>query len=46
MMTFNILVVNPRDHDTQIAVYDNYKLLYMISRKHAAEELSGFRSRQ
>jgi butyrate kinase len=44
MMTFNILVVNPRDHDTQIAVYDNYKLLYMISRKHAAEELSGFRS--
>jgi len=42
MMTFNILVVNPKDHDTQIAVYDNYKLLYMISRKHSAEELSGF----
>jgi butyrate kinase len=42
MMTFNILVVNPKDHDTQIAVYDNYNLLYMISRKHPAEELSGF----
>jgi butyrate kinase len=44
MITFNILVVNPRDNDTQIAVYDNYKLLYMISRKHPAEELAGFKS--
>jgi butyrate kinase len=44
MMTFNILVVNPRDNDTQIAVYDNFKLLYMISRKHSKEELSGFNS--
>jgi butyrate kinase len=44
MMTFNILVVNPRDYDTQIAVYDNYKLLYMISRKHTSEELAGFNS--
>ena len=42
MIKFNILVVNPKDRDTQIAVYDNYKLLYMISRKHSAEELSGF----
>ena len=42
MITFNILVVNPRDHDTQIAVYDNYKLLYMISRKHSSEDLAGF----
>jgi butyrate kinase len=42
MTTFNILVVNPRDRETQIAVYDNYKLLYMISRKHSGEELSGF----
>jgi len=44
MITFNILVVNPRDHDTQVSVYDNYKLLYMISRKHSAEDLAGFTS--
>ncbi|MEI7983912.1 MAG: butyrate kinase [Bacteroidota bacterium] len=44
MVTFNILVVNPRDNDTQIAVYDNYKMLYMISRKHSPEELSVFDS--
>jgi butyrate kinase len=44
MMTFNILVVNPRDRETQVAVYDNYKLLYMISRRHSSEELSGFKS--
>jgi len=44
MITFNILVVNPRDHDTQVSVYDHYKLLYMISRKHSAEDLSGFTS--
>ena len=28
MTTFNILVVNPKDQETQIAVYDNYKLRY------------------
>lgn len=44
MVPFNILVVNPRDKDTQIAVYDNYKMLYMISRKHSAEELKNFDS--
>ncbi|HTX88223.1 MAG TPA: butyrate kinase [Bacteroidales bacterium] len=44
MITFNILVVNPRDRETQIAVYDNYKLMYMISRKHSREELAGFRT--
>ena len=44
MSIFNILVVNPRDLETQIAVYDNYKLRYMISRKHAKEELAGFDS--
>ncbi len=44
MITFNILVVNPRDRETQIAVYDNYKLLYMISRKHSREELSVFKT--
>jgi butyrate kinase len=44
MIMFNILVVNPKDQETQIAVYDNYKLLYMISRKHTKEELSGFSS--
>ena len=44
MVTFNILVVNPRDSDTQIAVYDNYKLMYMISRKHSPDELAGFKS--
>jgi butyrate kinase len=44
MMTFNILVVNPKDQETQIAVYDNYKLRYMIGRKHSKEELNGFSS--
>jgi len=44
MTLFNILVVNPKDQLTQIAVYQNYKLLYMISRKHPAEELSAFKS--
>ncbi len=39
---FNILVVNPKDYLTQIAVYNNYKLHYMIARKHTAEELSRF----
>ncbi|MCX6251932.1 MAG: butyrate kinase [Bacteroidetes bacterium] len=44
MMTFNILVVNPRDKETQIAVYENYKLRYMIGRKHTNEDLSPFDS--
>jgi butyrate kinase len=44
MMKFNILVVNPKDYETQIAVYDNYKLLYMIGRRHSEEELAGFKS--
>lgn len=43
-MNFNILVVNPRERETQIAVYHNLKLLYMISRKHSAEELAGFKT--
>lgn len=42
MTLFNILVVNPKDYLTQIAVYNNYKLHYMIARKHTAEELSRF----
>lgn len=45
MIPFNILVVNPKDLETQIAVYDNYKLLYMINRKHTREELSAFGNR-
>ncbi|MCK9421573.1 MAG: butyrate kinase [Bacteroidales bacterium] len=44
MTPFNILVVNPKDFLTQIAVYQNYKLLYMISRKHSADELESFRT--
>ena len=44
MTPFNILVVNPKDYLTQIAVYQNHKLLYMISRKHAAEELIPFKT--
>jgi butyrate kinase len=44
MTLFNILVVNPKDKLTQIAVYQNYKLLYMISRKHSDGELSSFES--
>jgi butyrate kinase len=42
MTTFNILVVNPRDHETQIAVYESHKLCYMIGKKHTGEELSKF----
>ena len=41
---FNILVVNPKDYLTQIAVYQNHKLLYMISRKHSADELAPYGS--
>lgn len=44
MTSFNILVVNPKDHLTQIAVYQNYKLLYMISRRHGDQELAAFPS--
>jgi butyrate kinase len=44
MTIFNILVVNPKDYLTQIAVYNNYKLHYMIARKHTADELSKFSS--
>jgi butyrate kinase len=44
MTNFNILVVNPKDHETQIAVYEDYKLRYMIGRKHTKEELSVFTS--
>ena len=44
MIKFNILVVNPKDNETQVAVYDNYKLLYMISRRHSKEELADFQS--
>jgi butyrate kinase len=43
-MKFNILVVNPRDKVTQIAVYNNYKLLYINNRYHSSDELSGFDS--
>jgi butyrate kinase len=44
MQTFNILVVNPKDQETQIAVYEGYKLRYMVGRKHTKEELSAFTS--
>ena len=43
-MKFNILVVNPKDKVTQIAVYNNYKLLYINNRYHTTDELSGFES--
>jgi butyrate kinase len=41
-MKFNILVVNPKDRVTQIAVYQNYKLLYINNRYHTSDELAGF----
>ena len=44
MTLFNILVVNPKDYLTQVAVYQNHKLLYMISRKHSAGELIPFKT--
>jgi butyrate kinase len=44
MTPFNILVVNPKDYLTQVAVYQNHKLLYMISRKHSADELASFKT--
>ncbi|MFH1296923.1 MAG: butyrate kinase [Bacteroidota bacterium] len=43
-MTFNILVVNPKDKVTQIAVFDNYKLLYINNRRHSTEELGQFKT--
>jgi len=43
-MTFNILVVNPKDKVTQIAVFDNFQLLYINNRRHTAEELSQFKT--
>jgi len=43
MNTFNILVVNPKDTLTQIALYDDYKLQFLINRKHSGEELSYFK---
>lgn len=43
-MTFNILVVNPKDKVTQIAVFDNFQLLYINNRRHSAEELSRFKT--
>lgn len=42
MNTFNILVVNPKDRLTQIAVYDNHKMLYLINRKHSGDDLASF----
>lgn len=44
MQSFNILVVNPRDRVTQIAVYDNYSMVYLINRKHSGDELSYFKT--
>ncbi|MEI7664039.1 MAG: butyrate kinase [Bacteroidota bacterium] len=44
MTPFNILVVNPKDFLTQVAVYQNHKLLYMISRKHSAADLGPFKT--
>ncbi|MCX6271874.1 MAG: butyrate kinase [Bacteroidetes bacterium] len=44
MNSFNILVVNPKDRLTQIAVYDNHKLMYLINRKHPGDDLAGFRT--
>ena len=41
-MKFNILVLNPKDKVTQIAVYQNYKLLYINNRYHSTDELAGF----
>ena len=41
-MKFNILVLNPKDKVTQIAVYQNYKLLYINNRYHTTDELAGF----
>lgn len=43
-MTFNILVVNPKDKLTQIAVFDNFQLLYINNRRHSVDEISRFTS--
>lgn len=43
-MTFNILVVNPKDKVTQIAVFDNFQLLYINNRRHSAEEVGQFKT--
>ncbi|MBC8315682.1 MAG: butyrate kinase [Bacteroidales bacterium] len=43
-MTFNILVVNPKDKMTQIAVFEDFTLLYINNRRHSAEELARYPS--
>jgi butyrate kinase len=43
-MQFNILVVNPKDKLTQIAAYQNHKLLYINTRIHSKDELARFSS--
>ena len=42
-MKFNILVVNPKERVTQVAVYNNYKLLYINNRYLTTDELAGLR---
>ena len=41
-MSFNILVVNPKDRITQVAIFDNFKLLYINNRRHTEEEINSF----
>jgi butyrate kinase len=43
-MACNILVVNPKDKITQVAVFDNFKLLYINNRKHSPDEFASFDS--
>ncbi|MCX6256562.1 MAG: butyrate kinase [Bacteroidia bacterium] len=43
MNYFNILVVNPKDKFTQIAAYENQKLVYLVNLKHPADILGKFK---
>jgi butyrate kinase len=44
MNKINILVVNPKPLYTQIAAYNNQKLVYLVNLQHSAEQLDGFKS--
>lgn len=44
MSTFSILIVNPKLTNTQIALYDDHKLIFLTKIKHLVHELAVFRT--
>jgi len=43
MNRFNILVVNPKQEFTQIAAYNNQKLVYLVNLQHSAQQLNSYK---